>query len=76
MLYFSQKGYDVDPGVRKYERVLDSFEGIIEEVGSLLKNHKNKVKVRHYSFIDLKNFGYDWNPDWFSLVRDPIDKVH
>ena len=67
--------YDVDPGVRKYECVQDSIDGILHEAGILLKTQKNTIRVRHYSFIDLESFGYEWTPDWFSLVRDPINKV-
>ena len=47
----------------------------MEEAGHLLKTHKNNIKVRHYSFVDLERLGYEWTPDWFSLVREPIDKV-
>ena len=47
----------------------------MDEAGQLLKTHKNKIKVRHYSFVDLERLGYEWTPDWFSLVREPIDKV-
>ena len=72
---FTFTDYELDPGVRQYEQVLDSFEGVIKEAGDLLKTQKNIVKVRHYSFIDLERFGYEWTPDWFSLIRDPIKKV-
>ncbi len=31
--------------------------------------------LQHYSFIDFAKYGYDWHPDWFSMVRDPVEKV-
>lgn len=46
-----------------------------DEVNNLLRTHKNLVNVRHYSFIDFEKLGYKWRPDWFSVVRHPIEKV-
>ena len=69
-------GYEVFPGVRQVESVLDTIGGLYEDVQSLLKRQRATIQVRHYSFVDLERFGYDWSPDWFSLVRDPIEKVN
>ena len=68
-------GYDVNPGIKQKEDVLDSYEGMFQEVDSILRTHAPTVKVRHYAFLDFARMGYKWNPDWFSLVRNPIEKV-
>ena len=68
-------GYDVNTGHQKYENVQDTRKGILNEVNSILRTHKPMVKIRHYAFLDFAQFGYQWNPDWFNLVRDPIEKV-
>ena len=34
------------------------------------------VFIRHYNFIDFKKFaGSSWSPDFYNVVRDPIDRV-
>ena len=48
---------------------------MFQEVDSILRTHSPTVKVRHYAFLDFARMGYKWNPDWFSLVRNPIEKV-
>ena len=48
---------------------------MFQEVDSVLRTHQPTVKVRHYAFLDFARMGYKWNPDWFSLVRNPIEKV-
>ena len=69
-------GYDVDTGHRQHENVQDDSEGMFNEVDSILRTHKPMVKIRHYVFLDFAQLGYQWNPDWFNLVRDPIEKVY
>ena len=32
--------------------------------------------IMHMSFIDLAKFGSPWVPTWFSIVRDPIERVN
>ena len=68
-------GYVVEEGFRKLETVQDDAKGIQKEIESLLQVHENLVKCRHYAFFDLRNWGYDWVPDWFSIVRHPIERV-
>ena len=52
-------GYEVFPGVRQIESVLDTYGGLYEDVASLLKKQRASIKVRHYSFVYLERFGYD-----------------
>ena len=33
------------------------------------------VWIQHYNFVDFEDQGSDWSPDWFNLVRDPVDRV-
>ena len=58
-----------------FEILTDNPSGISKEVGKLISTHNNIAYCRHYSFIDFKTYGYPWMPDWFSLVRHPIEKV-
>ena len=58
------------------EILADSEEGIDQEIQSVLKINKPMVIVKHYCFIDFKEkLGSAWSPDWFNIVRHPIDKV-
>ena len=49
--------------------------GVFNEVDSVSRLIEPTVVVRHYSFIDFAHYGSAWHPDWFNIVRDPIDKV-
>ena len=68
-------GYVVDEGIKEGEVVQDDDSGIQEEIKDLLQNHDSVVKSRHYAFFNLRYWGYEWAPDWFSVVRDPIERV-
>ena len=68
-------GYDVDQGIREKEIVQEDTIGIKKEVDALVQTHESTVKSRHYAFFSLREWGYSWEPDWFSLVRDPIERV-
>ena len=70
-------GYLTFPKIMPEEKLCDSgnLEGLFAEIDSILKTHSSMAFVRHYSFIDFAKFGYDWSPDWFTIVRDPVDKV-
>ena len=69
-------GYQVTPKIYQRESVGDSFEGVLQEVDSVLRIPNPSIIVRHYSFVDFPQYGSIWRPDWFSMVRDPIDKVN
>lgn len=68
-------GYKTIPQIRQRETVADNEKGIQEEVNAMVLSQENLVMVRHYNFIDFAKFGSPWHPDWFNLVRDPIDKI-
>ena len=69
-------GFSVWPKIVQSESLVDTPEGLADEIASVVKAEKPTVFVRHYSFIDFeKNTGSTWSPDWFNIVRDPIDKV-
>lgn len=68
-------GFHVDPKIRQNDILADDPFGLIEEAISVLKIQRPEVVVRHYNFIDFKEFSHGWHPDWFNVVRDPIDKV-
>jgi hypothetical protein len=35
------------------------------------------VWIRHYNFANFADYGSvsGWSPDWFNVVRDPVDRV-
>ena len=68
-------GYDVDLGFREVEVLQDNLVGLQKEVDSLIQTTKDTLKARHYAFFDIRQWGYDWAPDWFSIVRHPIERV-
>jgi hypothetical protein len=45
------------------------------EMKSILKIHTPTVWIRHFNFHDFKKMGYHWQPEWFAVVRDPLEKV-
>ena len=49
---------------------------IKKEINHIMKAHQNStVRVRHFSVIEFEKWGIDWKPDWFSIVRHPVDRV-
>ena len=50
-------------------------ESLKWQIRKFLRINRPMVWVQHYNFIDFSKFGYTWNPDWFNVVRDPIEKV-
>ena len=69
-------GFSVWPKLKQSESLVDTKEGLADEIDSVVKMNKPTVFVRHYSFIDFeKELQTSWRPDWFNIVRDPIDKV-
>ena len=59
------------------EKVCDSDNliGKFEAIDTVMKWHNPIALVRHYSFINFHEYGYQWRPDWFSMVREPVEKV-
>ena len=68
-------GFEVTPKIRQVESVADDEQGIADEISHMSGLFSPNVIVRHYSFIDFEKHLYGWSPDWFNIVRDPIDKV-
>jgi len=60
---------------QKREVLIDSEEGLQLKMSNLLHKCRPMVLIQHYSFIDFGKFGYNWTPDWFNIVRDPVEKV-
>ena len=54
----------MEPGVRVAE--------VVRKVSSVTEP---RVWIRHYNFVDFQKYGSDWSPDWFNMVRDPVDRV-
>ena len=68
-------GYDIDFGERWKDEIFDIEEGIESDLESFLEIQTNFVRCRHYSFYDLNDWGYSLVPDWFTMIRDPIERV-
>jgi hypothetical protein len=72
----AKHNFDVKVKIMQREQVVEEIPGVLAEVEPIFKNQEPNVFVRHYSFVDFDDLGYQWHPDWFNLVRDPIDKVN
>ena len=47
-----------------------------EEALSIVKLRDATAVARHYGFINFEKFGFGkWMPDYFGMVRDPIERV-
>ena len=46
-----------------------------KEFKEMMKVTKPAAFTVHISFIDITQFGSPWVPTWFSMVRDPIERV-
>ena len=57
------------------EASFESDDCLKWKISKLLKISRPMVLIQHYSFIDLSKFGYTWSPDWFNIVREPVEKV-
>ena len=69
-------GFQVQVPAYSYERTMQEDEEVKEEILEIIKGHENNyIRARHSSFIDFKKHGYKWSPLWFSLVRDPVERV-
>ena len=68
-------GYDIDFGERWKDDFFDSEKGIKSDLESYLQIQSNFVRCRHYSFYDFNKWKYSLVPDWFTLIRDPIQRV-
>lgn len=71
----TQLGYLVEVPNRN-KVIQEDDDEVQKEIGAILKSHRNSViRCKHYSFINFEKYGVNWNPDWFSMVRNPVDKV-
>ena len=70
-----KNGFVVESVASKRELLIDTSEGLQLQVTKMLHTTTPMVFIQHYSFIDFSKFGYDWSPDWFNIVRDPVEKV-
>ena len=55
---------------------IDTKDGQLEEVNDMLSLNVPGVWTRHYAFLDFKQFGYNWRPNYINFVRNPIEKVN
>ena len=69
-------GYFVDVPSYKAEMMGADENEIKKEIKNILVSHRDSVvRSRHFNFIDFEKYGVEWNPHWFSVVRDPVERV-
>ena len=69
-------GFQVQVPAFQHETLYDDRNGVRKEIYEIISGHENNiVRSRHYSFINFKEYGLEWYPDWFSIVRDPVERV-
>lgn len=69
-------GFQLDVPAFRKEILQDNEGGIMKEIKNILNDQKDGyVRTRHYSYIDFKQHGTNWSPIWFSMVRDPVERV-
>ena len=70
-------GYHLElASVREWNVQAESEDEVMSEIHKILKAQKrSSVRARHFSFIDLKKRGLKWSPQWFGIVREPIERV-
>ena len=57
-------------------RLRDSYQNIAAVVNQIsTQKDRPLVYARPYNFIDFSEHGSLWTPDYFSIVRDPVEKV-
>ena len=57
-------------------KLRDSYQNIKAVVNELsTQNNKPLLYARPYNFVNFSEHGSLWTPDYFSIVRDPIEKV-
>ena len=59
------------------EFLLEPPDMVAQTVEKVLSTTQPSVWIRHYNFVDFDAFGSPggWKPDWFNVVRDPIERV-
>ena len=50
-----------------------NIQAVVDQISS--QNKKPLLYAKPYNFIDFSEHGSLWTPDYFSIVRDPIEKV-
>ena len=71
----SKLGFLVDTPSRNLQ-IQEDKNKVEKEIGAIIKGHRDSiVRSKHYSFINFEKYGVRWTPDWFSMVRHPVDRV-
>ena len=69
-------GYIAETPSFKEETVQGDTNDVMQEIGEIVKSNRNSIiRSRHFSFIDFEKYGFSWTPHWFSMVREPVERV-
>ena len=53
----------------------NNIENVQKEMQAVMKLRQPTVLARHYAFLDFAKYGHQWSPDFFGIVREPIERV-
>jgi hypothetical protein len=56
-------------------KFMESYDDVHKVTKEILMEKRPTVYAKPYNFIDFNKHGSLWSPDYFSIVRDPIEKV-
>ena len=69
-------GFNVEIPSSQSTLIQENQIQVEKEIGATMKSHRaNTIRAKHYCFINFQKYGVKWNPDWFSMVRDPVERV-
>ena len=54
---------------------MESYNDVHRVTKEILMAKGPTVYAKPYNFVDFKKHGSSWSPEYFSIVRDPIEKV-
>ncbi len=70
-----RNGFRAKPQILQREFVWEPADRVAQVASEAANGNYPRAWIRHYAFIDYRKMGYNWNPDWFNVVRDPIERV-
>ena len=56
--------------------LIDRYYNVEHEVSESSKYSEPTVWIKHYGVIDFRNHGALWSPYFFTIIRNPINRVN
>ena len=54
---------------------MEPYTEVHKVVTDVSQRNEPIIYAKPYNFVDFNKHGSMWSPDFFSIVRDPIEKV-